>query len=99
MNFRLPDDIDLESIADPDARAQFHGLLSLVKRLTAENQVVRAENQRLWEEISWLRDDREPTLVLGQKTVAARWAQALSGGRVTAVPDLVQGQDVRSDRD
>jgi hypothetical protein len=54
--------LELETIADPGARAAIRGLLNLVEQLVAENQALRAEVQRLRDEIARLKGEQgKPT--------------------------------------
>jgi len=50
--------IELETIAEPGARAAIRGLLNLVEQLVAENQALRAEHQRLRDEIARLKGEQ-----------------------------------------
>ena len=43
-------DINLDAITDPAARQVIGQLLNLIEPLSAENQALRAENQRIIEE-------------------------------------------------
>jgi hypothetical protein len=62
VDLSLLSSIELETIADPGARAAIRGLLNLVEQLAAENQALRAENQRLRDEIARLKGERgKPT--------------------------------------
>ena len=58
MDLSLLASIELETMADPGARAAIRGLLNLVEQLAAENQALRAENQRLRDEITRLKGER-----------------------------------------
>jgi hypothetical protein len=62
MDLSLLASIEIETIADPGARAAIRGLLNLVEQLIAENRALRAENQRLRDEINRLKSERgQPT--------------------------------------
>jgi hypothetical protein len=62
VDLSLLTSIELETIADPGARAAIRGLLNLVEQLATENQALRAENQRLRDEIARLKGQRgKPT--------------------------------------
>ncbi|MGI8912330.1 MAG: IS66 family transposase, partial [Chloroflexota bacterium] len=69
----LPD-LDLERIADPDARAVIVRMLNVVETLTVEVRLLREENQRLRDENNRLKGEHGKPEVLPRVPPKARAA-------------------------
>lgn len=72
MSERALPTIDLDQIADEGARRALRGLLNLVEELVAENRSVRAEVQRLRDEINRLTGEQgKPAIKANTQPVPA----------------------------
>ncbi len=65
------DDLDLSGVTDPEARRILGVLLNVIETQAAEIATLRAENQRLRDEVNRLKGEQGAPTILPSKRVAA----------------------------